>query len=110
MHNAEKHLYSQMGSIARLLGHAHRMEILVHLAEKDLSVKILSELTELSVNNISKHLQTLRHGNFVLHQKKGRSRIYRLADDSVKSFLTSLRFFIESGNGAKDGTVAKMWK
>ena len=102
MDNAEKHLYSQMGSIARLLGNGHRMEILVHLAEKDLSINILSALTGLSINNISKHLQTLRHGNFVLCQKKGRSNIYKLADDSVKSFLTSLRFFVESDNGAKD--------
>lgn len=100
MNNAEKIFCSHLGELARLLGHGARIEILEHLAEKELSVEMLSALTGMSAASTSQHLQNLRRGNFVMSRREGKHVIYRLADGPVRSVLASLRCFAEFNNEA----------
>ena len=98
MDQPEKILYAHLGELAKLLGHASRMEILEHLSGGELSVEMLAALTGMSSASTSQHLQTLRRGNFVMSRREGKHIVYRLGDGPVRSVVASLRCFAEFNN------------
>lgn len=95
MTNAKTYLLEQLAELARVLGHAHRLDLLEHIAQGERSVERLAELTSLSVANTSAHLQQLRRGGFVNTRRDGKRVLYRLGDGPVLNLLSALRFFAE---------------
>lgn len=95
MTNAKTYLLEQLAELARVLGHAHRLDLLEHIAQGERSVERLAELTGLSVANTSAHLQQLRRGGFVNTRRDGKRVLYRLGDGPVLNLLSALRFFAE---------------
>lgn len=83
-------LYAEFASVARALGHAHRLEILEQLAQGERGVDALSERVGLSIANTSQHLQQLRRGGLVTSRRDGKFVLYRLADDSVLRLMQAM--------------------
>lgn len=77
--------------VAQALGHAHRLELLEHLAQGERSVETLADRSGLSVANTSRHLQHLKRARLVSARRDGKHVIYRLADDAVVDLLSALR-------------------
>jgi ArsR family transcriptional regulator len=95
MQSPKHRLYEQFAELARTLGHAHRLELLEHLAQGERSVEVLAERCGLSVANASQHLQHLRRGGFVMSRRQGKRVLYRLSNDLVLAALTALRRLAE---------------
>lgn len=89
-------LFEQLAQVSKALGHANRLMILDVLAQKACDVDTLHNKLGLSVANVSKHLQTLRHAGLVTNTRQGQHIIYALSDPSVFDLIVSLRNVAES--------------
>lgn len=99
-------LFAEFATVARALGHSHRLEILEHLAQGERGVEALSRRIGLSIANTSQHLQQLRRAGLVAPRRDGRFILYRLADETVLGLLSSLRQVAER-NVAEVGRIVR---
>jgi ArsR family transcriptional regulator len=91
-------VYEQLAQLAQALGHAHRLELLEHLAQSPRSVEELAARARLGFANASRHLQILRRARLVDVERRGKQMIYRLAGErEVVSLMRTL-----SGLGARN--------
>jgi len=77
--SAKKAVFARLAEIAQGLAHAHRIELLEHLAQGTRTVEQLVALTGLTFANTSRHLQILRRSHLVLAQRRERYVYYSLA-------------------------------
>lgn len=75
-------IYGSLAEVAQALGHAHRLELLEHLAQGERSVEELSARASLTFANTSRHLQILRRARLVETERRGKHVLYRLAGDT----------------------------
>jgi ArsR family transcriptional regulator len=99
-------LFAEFASVARALGHPHRLEILEHLAQGERGVEALAGRVNLSVANASQHLQQLRRAGLVASRRDGKFVLYRLADQAVLGLLAQLRRVAER-NVAEVGRIVR---
>ncbi|EFM12268.1 transcriptional regulator, ArsR family [Paenibacillus curdlanolyticus YK9] len=83
-------LYRQFARIGKCLSSDKRLELLHLLSQGPKSVEKLAQNTEMSVANVSRHLQVLLDANLVRFSKKGTYVFYSLATPDIEGFLTSL--------------------
>lgn len=74
-------IYNSLAEVAQALGHAHRLELLEHLAQGERSVEELTACAGLTFANTSRHLQILRRARLVDTERRGKHVLYRLAGD-----------------------------
>jgi ArsR family transcriptional regulator len=84
-------LYDQFTQIAKALSHAHKLELLELLAQRERNVEALANVAGLTVANTSRHLQQLRGAGLIASRKQGLYVFYRIANDDVIDLLRSLR-------------------
>lgn len=72
-------ILARLAEVAQALGHAHRLELLEHVAQGMRSVEELSARANLSFANTSRHLQILRRARLVDTERRGKHVLYRLA-------------------------------
>jgi ArsR family transcriptional regulator len=84
-------MYTAFASVAKALGHEHRLELLELVAQGERTVERLAECAGLSVANVSQHLQHLRRAGLVAARRQAKFVFYSLADDGVLTLLASLR-------------------
>ena len=106
--NPKQALFAQFASVAKTLGHAHRLELLEQVAQGERSVEILAQRTRLSVANASQHLQHLRRAGLVAAERNGKYVHYRLADDAVLDLVAALHRVAER-NVAEVGRVLQSY-
>lgn len=82
-------IYESLAEVAQALGHAHRLELLEHLAQGERSVEELSSRSGLTFANTSRHLQILRRARLVETERRGKHIFYRLAGDAEVVALTN---------------------
>ncbi|NUR46061.1 MAG: metalloregulator ArsR/SmtB family transcription factor [Sphingomonas sp.] len=75
-------IYENLAEVAQALGHAHRLELLEHLAQGVRTVEELSARAHLTFANTSRHLQILRRARLVDTERRGKHILYRLAGDA----------------------------
>src|SRR5712672_4465297 len=75
-------IFTSLAEVAQALGHAHRLELLEHIAQGTRSVEELSARANLSFANTSRHLQILRRARLVDTERHGKHVLYRLAGDA----------------------------
>jgi rhodanese-related sulfurtransferase/DNA-binding transcriptional ArsR family regulator len=83
-------LYRQFARIGKCLSSDKRLELMHLLSQGPKSVEKLAQATDMSVANVSRHLQILLDSNLVKYSKKGTYVIYTLASPEVARFLTCL--------------------
>jgi ArsR family transcriptional regulator len=98
-------LFAEFATVARALGHTHRLELIEHLSQGERNVEALSELVGLSIANASQHLQQLRRAGLVASRRDGKFVLYRLADETILALLTELRHVAERNVAAVDRIV-----
>jgi rhodanese-related sulfurtransferase/DNA-binding transcriptional ArsR family regulator len=87
----KRRLYMTFASVARALGHEHRLELLEHLGQGERAVDALAARSNLSAANASQHLQQLRRAGLVASRRDGKNMLYRLADGPVVEAISALR-------------------
>jgi rhodanese-related sulfurtransferase len=88
-------LYSEFARIGTALASDKRLELLDLLAQGPRHVDALAAETEMSVANISQHLQILRAAKLVDSEREGNRVLYRLTDESVLRLWLDLRTVAE---------------
>ncbi|OHV78143.1 metalloregulator ArsR/SmtB family transcription factor [Ensifer sp. LCM 4579] len=84
-------IYERLAEVAQALGHAHRLELLEHLAQGARSVEELSVRASLTFANTSRHLQILRRARLVETERRGKHVLYRLdGDTEVVALMNAL--------------------
>src|SRR5499427_10258958 len=87
----KQHVFASLAAIAQGLGHAHRLEMLEHLAQGERSVEDLAARTGITLANCSRHLQLLRRAGLVEGRREGKRVFYRLSgEDAVVGLLNAL--------------------
>src|SRR6516162_438267 len=80
-------IYESLAEVAQALGHAHRLELLEHLAQGVRTFEELSARAHLTFANTSRHLQLLRRARLVETERRGKHVLYRPAGDAEAVFL-----------------------
>src|SRR5258708_34127641 len=106
MMSPKSQVFEQFAALARVLGQAHRLELLEHVAQGERPVERLAQLTGLSVANASQHLQVLRRAGFVRARRDGKQVLYRLGDGPVIELLAALRRYAEHSHSELNAIVA----
>jgi rhodanese-related sulfurtransferase/DNA-binding transcriptional ArsR family regulator len=106
MNSPKSQVFEQFAELARVLGHANRLELLEHVAQGERPVERLAGLTGLSVANTSQHLQVLRRAGFVRARRDGKQVLYRLGDGPVIELLAALRRYAEHSRAELSAIVA----
>jgi len=83
-------IYRQFARIGKCLSSDKRLELMHLLTQGPKSVEKLAQVTDMSIANVSRHLQILLDANLVKFNKKGTYVIYSLASPDISGFLTSL--------------------
>ncbi|BCN92308.1 transcriptional regulator [Thiomicrorhabdus immobilis] len=89
-------LFEQLAQIGKSLGHANRLLILDILAQSPSQVDTISSKLQLSVANVSKHLQQLKQAGLVINQVQGAQRIYQLSDTAIIPLIQAMRQIAEN--------------
>lgn len=84
-------IFESLAEIAQAIGHAHRLELLEHMAQGKRSVEELTARSGMSFANTSRHLQILRRARLVETERDGKRVLYSLAGgDQVVALLSAL--------------------
>ena len=84
-------IYGSLAEVAQALGHANRLELLEHLAQRERSVEELTALSGMTFANTSRHLQILRRARLVDTARNGKHVLYRLSNgDEVVGLVKAL--------------------
>lgn len=102
--NPKLALYESFASVAKALGHAHRLHLLEQIGQGAQSVEALAAATGLSVANASQHLLILRRAGLAVSGREGKQVKCRLSSDAVVNLLSALRDIAET-NVAEAKTV-----
>ncbi|MBI2798682.1 MAG: metalloregulator ArsR/SmtB family transcription factor [Gammaproteobacteria bacterium] len=92
----KKQLFAQFARVGKVLGSAHRLELLELLAQGERPVEDLARLTKLPLANVSQHLQQLRRAALVNTRKEGLYVHYSLASPAVSALLIAVQTIAES--------------
>src|SRR5512143_1546656 len=87
----KKRIYPEFARIAQALASDRRLELLDLLAQAPRHVEALAEEAEMSVANVSQHLQVLRAAHLVEADRSGNRVVYCLAGPDVLQLWLSLR-------------------
>src|SRR5262245_44622314 len=98
-------IYESLAGLAQALGHAHRLELLEHLAQGIRTVEELSARAHLTFANTSRHLQILRRARLVETERRGKHIRYRLAGDAEVVTLIKALGRVGERNVAEIGRV-----
>ena len=92
-------MYAAFATVAKALGHEHRLELIELVAQGERTVERLAECSGLSVANVSQHLQQLRRAGLVSARRQAKFVFYTLADARVLPLLANLRSIAEHNAG-----------
>ncbi len=87
----KKQLFEQFARVGKVLGSAHRLELLELLAQGERTVEDLARLAKLPIANVSQHLQQLRRAALVVTRKQGLYVHYSLASPAVSVLLSAIQ-------------------
>ena len=83
----DESLLCDLGDLFHLFGDTTRIRILYSLFEEELCVCAIAELLKMEQSAVSHQLKILRDANLVACRREGKTNIYYLADDHVRSII-----------------------
>lgn len=80
-------LLYDLGDLFKVFGDTTRIKILYSLFESELCVFAITEILGMTQSAISHQLKVLKNANLVACRREGKTMIYFLADDHVRSII-----------------------
>ena len=80
-------LLCDLGDLFRVFGDTTRIRILYALLSSEMCVCAISELLRMEQSAISHQLRILRQAKLVTSRREGRTNVYSLADDHVRTII-----------------------
>ena len=88
-------IFNEYVKIGKALSSEKRIELLHRLVHGAKTVEQLARITDMSVANTSRHLQTLKEANLVAISKQGKYVYYTVATSRVENMLNELHLLSE---------------
>ncbi len=76
-----------LGDLFKIFGDTTRIKILYSLFESELCVCAIAELLKMEQSAISHQLKILKNAKLVTSRRDGKTNMYSLADDHVRSII-----------------------
>ncbi len=95
-------LLCDLGDLFKLFGDTTRIKILYSLFESELCVCAIAELLKMEQSAISHQLKILKDAKLVACKRSGKTNIYYLADDHVRSIIGQGYDHLTEGENEKD--------
>ena len=86
---------AQAESLLSLLANRHRLMVVCHLTEGEMTVSQLLAASTLSQSALSQHLAKLREAELVQTRREGQLIYYSLASDQARKLIDTLCSFYE---------------
>jgi len=80
-------LLCDLGDLFKVFGDTTRIKILYSLFESDMCVCAIAELLCMTQSAISHQLKVLKNAKLVSSRREGKTIVYSLADDHVRSII-----------------------
>ena len=80
-------LLCDLSDLFKIFGDTTRVKILFALMESEMGVCCIAELLGMTQSAISHQLKTLKDANLVANRREGKTILYRLSDDHVRSIV-----------------------
>ena len=80
-------LLCDLGDLFKVFGDTTRIRILYSLFESELTVNAITEILGMTQSAISHQLKVLKDANLVDCRREGKTMIYYLADDHVRTII-----------------------
>ncbi len=80
-------LLCDLADLFKIFGDTTRMKILFSLFEEELCVREITELLGMTQSAISHQLKVLKDSKLIANRREGKTIIYFLADDHVRSIV-----------------------
>ena len=74
----------------KLMANPHRLMVLCHLLDTEMSVSEINRHVPLSQSALSQHLAVLRNSGMVATRREQQTIFYRLANPGVEAIITEL--------------------
>ena len=84
-----------MAELFRVFGDSTRIKILCALFEQERNVTEICELVGMSQSAISHQLRLLKQADLVTARREGKTMVYSLADDHVKTIIYMAKEHLE---------------
>ena len=84
---SEEQMY-KLAELYKLFGDSTRVRILCALSEKELCVCQIAMALKMTQSAISHQLKILKQGDLIKSHREGKSIIYSLADDHVRTIIS----------------------
>ncbi|MEN8207945.1 MAG: metalloregulator ArsR/SmtB family transcription factor [Candidatus Fermentibacteria bacterium] len=79
--------FEKRAEVIKAMANASRLAIVEELSKNEKTVGALTELVDLDISTVSRHLMILRHARIVSSRKNGTRVLYRLRTPCVLSFF-----------------------
>ncbi len=86
---------TEYANLGRVLGNAHRVNIVQYLSQQECSVDSLAQLLTLSIANTSQHLQQLKRSGIVESRRSGKLIYYRLTARPIMNILAAFKLQVD---------------
>lgn len=86
----------QAEGLLSLLANRHRLMVVCHLTEREMTVSQLLAASIISQSALSQHLAKLREAELVQTRREGQLIYYSLASDQARKLIETLCSFYES--------------
>lgn len=97
--------FEKRAEIIKAMANATRLVIVEELSRNEKTVGALTELVDLDISTVSRHLLILRHAGIVSCRKNGNQVLYRLRTPCVLSFFDCVEKVLNS-NEDSTGTCS----
>ena len=92
---------TELAELYKTLGDGTRLRILLALSVKHMNVSAIAQTLDMTHSAISHQLRVLKSARLVRYKREGKSMVYSLADDHVKTIIACALEHIE-GVGCDD--------
>jgi len=83
----DKKRFEKRAEIIKAMANAARLMIVEELSRNEKSVGALTDLVDLDISTVSRHLLILRHAGIVACRRNGNKILYRLRTPCVLNFI-----------------------
>ena len=80
-------LFEELASLYKIFGDASRVKILCALTQSEMCVSEISEFLSITQSAVSHQLRILKTSNLVKTRRNGKSIIYSLTDEHVRTII-----------------------
>ena len=94
--------FEKRAEVIKAMANAARLVIVEALSKREETVGALTQLVDLDISTVSRHLLTLRHAGIVSCRKNGNQVLYKLRTPCVLNFFDCVEKVLSADDSCSD--------